>query len=154
MTDEPDSSDEADDPASPDSVPWGRPDGALALFQDLANNAGVGFGVTLTISGQLITGRMIPGRIYFEKLADSVAADTTPDLTLRDTLSGLFTELGSGYKDLNDPDAPDQPDRPVHYVHLEDAWLVSGEAWTNLGLWRGRLTMVDGWTFGTLRDRT
>jgi hypothetical protein len=120
-----------------------------ALLVELihAANAGAEIGLTVTASGQVVTGTLIAERVYY--------AGLTKDLEAAGEL-GATVAAGVGHfaDDLFD-DLPDSNPRPVSFLHLKDArYLSAGSLYptnpTARSLWRGRLDHVSGWVLGTL----
>ena len=125
----------------------------LAMLVDLANDRGLGLGVTLQVGGFLVTGSLVSGKDYFEGLA-SVIASAIPDEQAAKVVRDSFAHLG----DIYDADKiADSESRKTVFIHLKGArFVVPGHrpipdetgVW-----WRGRLSEVTGFLPGTLSDR-
>jgi hypothetical protein len=112
-------------------------------------------GITLSVGGMLVTGKLISGRKYFElvEATYAAAAEKQPNASQRDTLHAIASRYGQFQDVYTFPDDhPLDAHRP-NFIHLMDVkfYLQSGNPMPSNGtLWRGKLTSVDGVTHGTL----
>lgn len=118
-----------------------RPDGVLRLFVRLADKEQLhNMDVTLTVGGTLISGKMVGKKQYFEgvveKAAESIGGDTAT------SLFKLFAGIAS------EPHADElKPD----FIHLKNAKILKGDGTFIADIWwRGRLSAIDGFSFGSL----
>ncbi|MDX7860227.1 MULTISPECIES: gas vesicle accessory protein GvpU [Aeromonas] len=121
-------------------------DGHLANLVGLFNkNPGVGFGITLTVGGTLVSGQLISGKEYFDHLADLLHQDDQVEGSVSNTLSREMKWMSENI--YSDPDS-----NKTVYIHLKDAQHYSGVTPlpTNGGYWRGRLCDVSGFTLGSM----
>ena len=140
----------SEDKSEPVSEPF-EPniDWYLAALVDDVNGLekGEGFGVTLTVSGQLVSGTMISGSEYFDLLGDAMVRGLPEDKA--EAVKAYY----SGPGDLYGPERDDDHSSPV-YVHLKDAryfgWGGNPVPASSGFLWRGKLTAVDAFSLGTL----
>jgi hypothetical protein len=132
-----------------------------------------GPGVILTLSGLVVSGRIIPHWQWFEEVEHaSRAAFTVPTGGSIDDEHGgwapLFKKVSESLTHDHDEYAAAQdalgslPERyqqrlalidPTHFIHLREArvFAPSGAALPGSGMhWRGRLSAVSGWSFGHL----
>ena len=80
---------------------------------------------------------------------------------MREQGGGEFVEdLALGFENLDAKDTAEaelpEEVRPLpKFIHLREAHLISSDSVSLLtyGLWRGRLSQVDGWTYGAIRAR-
>lgn len=127
----------------------GMPDWALLKFVDIANRTQAGMTMTLYLGGSVVTGILIGGREYFEMLGQQIA----PAL-------GKSPEEGKElYRELVDQHYPSMDEEneegpPPSFVHMKGARVISptGSMPSEGMLWRGRLSRVDGFSIGTLRQ--
>ena len=117
-----------------DSVPL--TDYALGRIVKVINENKMERPVTLLLSGVVVKGTLISCDSYYELLNDflEVASDETG-------------ELNRVLSDLK-PDPHAQP----NYIHMKNAEkFISGSnvAVPGSGLWRGRLSCIEGYEFGT-----
>jgi hypothetical protein len=153
VTEPSDNATETPEPASSildqnENIDW-----ALATLIGFAE-AGMEVGVTLNIQGQLITGKLISGRKYFDnlsKLMEKLRA-TSPDDSKPsfDALKYTYTEFAEIYPTIDK--AKILAVKP-HFIHLENAKIfLSRESFIpERGiLWRGKLASVDGFIVGNL----
>lgn len=156
--------DEGTDSSAPASAagrdPHTLPDGTLRLLVDMVNHAnGIELGITLHMSGLLISGKLISGRSYHEALAEEVAQsggdDSEGSRALRGGLQTIFSKLAETYSEREDRSGEDELDdedrvafENITYIHLRDARTVAAGGTYNLGLWRARLIAVSGWRLG------
>ncbi len=137
----------------------GDPD--LARLVQLANAYGVEQPLVLSLAGQTLTGTVVSGRTYFDRLADAVQGDD-PEDTMRGSLAAGYRRRGEDFAAWGaaaglgglDPEGPDDdrlPELPaVAYVHLRDVQVVTSPSSPRIPLWRGRLSEVVGWSVGRL----
>lgn len=123
-------------------------------LQALSNFAEVGikFGITLTVGGTAITGQIIAGRTFAKLMADQIHSATSGLES-----EGIGAHIASIYEAIQsslavpEPRPSDWAPPPSDFVHLEDATIFHGGDETRLGLWRGRLSEVQGYSFGELK---
>lgn len=130
----------------------------LRAFCQAANESDLEVGVRLFTASGVLSGLLVGGGKYFRALADEIdpAEDRSDKDAPRSGLARSFLEMASSYDtrvaEVSDPEhAASDDDARVVYVHLKDAWLYSPSNQNPLlvGLWRGRLTGVVGWSLGT-----
>lgn len=130
---------------------YSAPDWFLQSLVDMANKTGVEYGITLQVSGFLVSGTLVGGRKYFEGFADEFAGAIADEADAQAAREG-FARFGSVY-DVEEGDNPsDKP--PPSFIHLRGARFFhpGGTAVpTNNGVWwRGRLSDVAGFVLGSL----
>jgi hypothetical protein len=129
----------------------------------------LGFGVTLTVSGILISGFIIPKWQWFEDVTNQMsnaarAEGADPGLSWA-VLFARATSDATEQRDAHlvameqDSDAGESGLLPtVHCIHLQKARIFGASSEvpilpTSGGMyWRGRLSEVSGWAAGTLGD--
>jgi hypothetical protein len=122
-------------------------------------NAGDGsgeLGMTLLVSGFLISGKMVGGGKYVEGFANDFASGFV-DQTLAENVRRSFSQYGEIYKaDAAQPDTADPPPDSPTYIHMKDARFFNTAGSpipANRGVWwRGRLSEVSGFMMGTLES--
>ncbi|MDH7805507.1 MULTISPECIES: gas vesicle accessory protein GvpU [unclassified Rhizobium] len=127
-------------------------DWMLAWVIAHAEAYGLEVGVTLSVSGSLISGSVISGRKYIEELSSSFRTAKGPSAELAETLAKNFGQWSAVY-----PESGSEIDilsvKPT-YIHLRNArvYQSSGAPIPNNGmLWRGKVKAVDGFTVGDLQ---
>lgn len=114
-------------------------------------------GVTLHVSGIIVSGTLISHEAYWEAFRVLMREKGSPDTqSLRETFADAFTGAIMG-KDLDGNREPAAEDveaghyEPPHFIHLRDAVIWAPGAEPNLPktLWRGRLSHVSAWSIGT-----
>lgn len=134
-------------PSQPVSDPA---DWFLQSLVDMANRSGLEVGITLQVSGLLVSGMLVSGKQYFEGFASEFSSAFTDQEAAR-AVRESFSRHGEKYKLQGEGSA--HPAAPV-YVHLKQArfFNTSGEPIPrNRGVfWRGRLSEVSGFILGTL----
>ena len=117
-----------------------------------AANAGAEIGLTVTVSGQVVTGTLISERVYLTGLAR--------DLEQTRALGGA---VSAGVENLESDLYTDVPDGPTGggstFFHLKSARYLSAGSLVPYrpnanGVWRGRVDHVSGWVLGTLTSRS
>lgn len=139
-----------------DSVDLLQPDSTLQGLTGMVNDTGIRIDVTLTVAGQTICGQLMPAHEFFMATAQLVddASVIGPDgLPIAHDDDNGMKALSKYYRSVADEvKAPDQEGDlvfPPRHIHVSDAQVVaSGGRLLEIGLWRGRLTQVTGWTLG------
>lgn len=135
--------------------PLSPPDELLAFFVGLANTTGVGSPVTLLVRGVLVSGNLISGKAFWQRVGEVIETaigGPDPDEDPGSSISATFKKVG---QDIYREGAKE----PLGFIHLEGVrFIVPGnQALTTprgLDAWRGRLDSVDGWFIGRLDPAT
>jgi hypothetical protein len=101
------------------------------------------FGITLTTSGGLITGTLVPARWWAKQQLALVAGSHEPTA---EAFRGMFAAL-------DERRDADEALEDRNYIHLVDAHHVVGGTFIPTGpgyCWRGMLSQVAGWSIGNL----
>jgi hypothetical protein len=127
-------------------------DWTLEMLVNFAN-IGLGFGVTLVVQGTVVTGTLIGGLQYMEQMAAAIEKGTA-----NSSNPGIGQSIARLYIVGKEPYERPQGDEnwmppKDGYIHLDNAVIFDGPHTTNLGLWRGRISEVAGYNFGSL-ERT
>jgi hypothetical protein len=105
--------------------------------------------MTLFVSGMVITGRLIGGKAFFAGLREQLTGFFGgPDATEPEVLD-FFTKDATELYDKT----PEPQGAPPSFIHLAKAQVFTpGQAPmpTSGSFWRGRISQVDGWHFGSL----
>ena len=134
----------------------GKIDYTLQVFSHLANAYSIGFPVTLSVGGLVISGIIVSRDEYMKSVANSLREGVSK---LQDEIkefleSQVFKPMtrpldkkGQGYVVEN-----------TKYIHLKNARVfnTSGQPVPARGsgfLWRGRISSVDGFSIGKLEYR-
>jgi hypothetical protein len=121
-------------------------DGLLRMFAKLVQEVDAEIGITLNVGGACVTGRLV-GR---DKWLEAFASWTEEEGELAGTI-GRSLQRALERADLEDPISDEVPYR---FLHLKDAFLVSGDGLMPTSgrgaLWRGRISQVSGWSLGNL----
>lgn len=131
-------------------IPFAVPhDWFLQSLVGIAND-GIEFGVTLQVSGLLVSGVLTGGKAYFEGFAEDFASGLN-DSKDAESVRSSFAQHGEIYEKSDDAPPPPQ------YIHLKNArfFNTAGKPIPgNKGVWwRGRISEVAGFTLGSL-DQT
>ncbi|MDF3308698.1 hypothetical protein P3H15_27145 [Rhodococcus sp. T2V] len=100
------------------------------------NATGNSLPVLLTMDGSVISGDLISGADYFRQLGEKTG------------MSNFFEPILNQYTERQGEEVTDVDIDDTLWIHLRDTKLIAGSANVNIGLWRGSLTHVNGWTFG------
>ncbi|QNA83635.1 hypothetical protein G4G27_06210 [Sphingomonas sp. So64.6b] len=116
-------------------------------------NQGVEIGVTLTISGQVVSGMLIGGKTYFKELGQLIAGASKKEGDIYDTLGEDWPKNAALYE--KPEDASDDWVEPLaSYLHLREAYYLNpGQSVFPVKpgmLWRGRISRVDGFSIGNI----
>jgi hypothetical protein len=140
------------------------PDHILAMYVRIANQQTEDLtvlGVTLTVGGAVITGELIPNWAWAEEadrlvMSGSDGSEDSAFAIWRDRLIEMRDETTAAAGEPDSPEEATDQQRIAHaeatpaFIHLRNAQVFLGNnfAPVNDGLWRGRLTRVDGWFLG------
>ncbi|HVL51921.1 MAG TPA: hypothetical protein VM754_10530 [Actinomycetota bacterium] len=139
-------------------------DWLLTVLVDSVNKAGFSFGITLNISGGLVSGWVVSGNEYFHGIANVLeeAGGEVFAQVMRQVAVQRYPMFQPGSdepepqqasQDDDNEDLEDTDYRSVGYIHLRDArFFYGGNAIPgNQGVWwRGKLSEVVGFTYGLL----
>lgn len=139
-----------------DDLSFARPDPFLQSLVALANNPGVGLDVTLLVDGLVVTGETIPHAMFWNEQADDMEGWTPGASTDADSAdvalmaAKAFAEVFRGRANEAAALAEDESESAFlpRYIHLRNATIHSPGQVRNVGLWRGRLSAVSGWSLG------
>jgi hypothetical protein len=135
-----------------DNVSFARPDSMLEMLGHLANNVGLGMGLTLVTAGGVVTGSSIPHSEYLRRQAESVENANSANEGAAASARALAEWLRDQAKESDEARENEKEDDPLwmpRYIHLADARVHDGNQYLSLPLWRGRLTEIVGWSFGS-----
>ena len=132
-------------------------DWLLATYVHVANSGSVSFGITLNVSGSIVSGTLIGWREYMTGVVDKEWASA--QFKDKETKDG-FLEAMSEPRRLLEADQLGEDDGDaarVGFIHLRNTHIHSpdgGVIPSNSGsYWRGRLSSVDGFVIGALSTR-
>jgi hypothetical protein len=114
-----------------------------------------GLPVTLMVGGLLVSGTLVGIRQYMEGIASQFRNAPGATEGIGPALADVFDDAAAGRFDHEGPaDGDDDPEAEQDghrcFIHLKDALVLdprgqsAGAAW-----WRGRLTAVDAFMYGT-----
>jgi hypothetical protein len=139
-----------------------EPDGMLSTFVGLANRIELEFGVTLHVSGIIISGTLISFGTYLKSVAESVRMMNAPPghetgaESFAASFDHLYEEYQAGIAEFSSRASGGEDDLPSGqpwdpYIHLRDAvvWAPGAQPTLPKTLWRGRLSHVSAWSIGT-----
>ena len=126
------------------------PDPELWWLANFAAAGGVSIKVTLVLGGSTITGVLISDGEFFELLADAFDAGKGKKSGPA-RFAGILRGKAAERTRLDSSAGRTGATPDVWHIHLRDAriWSLEGGART-LGLWRGRLSEVSGWSLESL----
>jgi hypothetical protein len=131
--------------------PSAEADWFLQSLVGMANESTLEIGITLQLSGMLVSGNLVSGRQYFDGFASDFARPFANDPETANPIKESFRAYGEIYGQPKDG----EPDRPApQFVHLKDArfFNTAGNPIPgNKGVWwRGRVCEVGGFSLGSL----
>ena len=146
-------SDEA--PVAPMSEVIAHPSDGDWLLQHFLSLAvmGLEIGLTVSVGGATISGKLINGKTYLGLLADEVGVNAG---SASDDLMKVIADSIKQYEVLYEKPEGEVSvfDHPKTFIHLKDARIFApgGSAIPgNRGvLWRGRVSAVDGFSLGLM----
>lgn len=119
----------------------------LAVLVDSMNRSTGELSITLSVSGNVISGDLIGMKEFFTLCSERVkAAEIQENPDTANEKGSLSTYLKEVIVD------PEDIQNPPHYIHLKDArYITSKQSIPNIGmLWRGRMSEVSGWSLGKI----
>ncbi len=145
-------SDEIEFPPWPNPNPDG-PDPLIIDLVRLADTLNVEHGISLTMGGSLITGTLFSGFKFYEAQAIAAAAGSVSgaqDVEAAKTYQRHMVEFYTARMKLYEPGRLLGGTSRYHprYIHLHNAkWVgIDGMFTGETKLWRGRLTMISGFS--------
>jgi hypothetical protein len=135
---------------SSSAPPTAQHDWFIQSLVNVANVAPLSFGVTLQVSGLLVSGYLVSGKAYFTAIGQQVVSACEQNADLAEQMRKMFATFESAY-----PNDPAQKERPVpQFVHLQNARFYSTDGKpvpTHAGVWwRGRISEISGIVIGIL----
>lgn len=101
--------------------------------------------ITLFVNGLIISGNVISKLAYLTGIADSFEND--------ETFKTTFSDMAKSESMKNPYDIErSEEEYSVKYIHLKNAKLYKSNSIVNLGLWRGKISSVDGFNFRTMES--
>jgi hypothetical protein len=125
------------------SVDW-----FLQRLVSIVNESGVEFGITLVVSGSIVSGRLVSGKKYFETFAKEFSDPMAEDS--RASVYQAFAQYGEIYSS-SEGEGSDTP--PPQFIHLLDSrcYFPGNQLPSNRGVaWRGKINAVSGFSLGQL----
>ncbi|MDV6304857.1 hypothetical protein R3P93_20030 [Rhodococcus cerastii] len=138
--------DDTETTTAPPAPPREDRDQLLTRIVTLFNlNSEAEVGITLTVSGVVVSGTLVSGARYF---------DAANETWSKGDLAAIWSLEVEHYRQL--ADGTDRADLSTEiartgYIHLLDAVVHEGGRQLGVAAWRGRLTEVSGWSLGALR---
>ena len=127
-----------------------RPDDVLRLLVDIVNDSGdweMTIPVTLHVSGTIVSGLLIPHKVYWKAFRAFMQAAGSPAREIGDAFTEpILKGIEAAVQAKDEGAAPPPP----NYIHLGDAvvWAPGVEPTLPKTLWRGRLSHVSAWSIG------
>ena len=131
-------------------VPSAQHDWFIQSLVNVANVAPLSFGVTLQVSGLLVSGYLVSGKTYFEAVGAQIIGGVAQNAELAEQMRKMFATFESAY-----PTEAGPTERPVpQFVHLQNARFYGTDGApmpSNEGVWwRGRISEISGIVIGIL----
>jgi hypothetical protein len=132
------------------AVPTAQHDWFIQSLVNIANVSALSFGVTLQVSGLLVSGTLVSGKAYFAAIGQQVVQGCSQNAEVAEQMRKMFATFESAY-----PNDAGQGERPLpQFVHLQNARFYSTDGAPvpgNEGVWwRGRISEVSGIVIGIL----
>lgn len=133
----------------------------LRALVNLTNHNGLEIGLTLHVSGIIVSGTLISFGTYLKSVAEFVRELRTPGSDvgaeafavafdhLSDQYQAGIAEIDPGVSEDEDAEPGEESSEP--YIHLRNAvvWAPGTQPTLPKTLWRGRLSHVSAWSIGT-----
>ncbi len=130
------------------------PDNVFSMLVHVANTSDVEMGITLHVHGQMVTGRLISGNTYWSESAADLRASGKGPTELIEAMAESMERVAEEYRaTYTDSETVAEHPSMTAFLHLRNAHTLGpqGPTPTDGALWRGRLSSVDGFTFGELK---
>ncbi|WP_288253748.1 hypothetical protein [uncultured Hydrogenophaga sp.] len=129
-----------------------RTDWFLQTLVSTVTSASASLPVTICVGGSVITGELISGKRYFNEFADAIAAGMTDET--REDVRNAYRAYGKQVYGDDGSDAESiNGGEPPQYLHLAKAKYITTDGRLMPSppgmLWRGRISAVAGWSYGT-----
>jgi hypothetical protein len=123
----------------------------LQSLVKMVNGFTIEFGITLQVSGMLVSGNLVSGEKYFEGFAADFSGPFNAEPEVAESIRKNFSSYGEIYRVDND-----EATRPLpQFIHLKNARFFNTADKPipgNTGVWwRGRISEVGGFSLGSLR---
>lgn len=122
----------------------------LQLLVNMTNDSNLEIGITLQVSGLLVSGKLISGKRYFDGIATDFASPFASDPDVAESIKSSISAYGDIYSKQNE----NAKMPPPQFLHLKDARFFNtfgNPVPENKGVWwRGRIREVSGFVLGTL----
>ena len=123
------------------------------LVKSFGNMPGTEIGITLHVSGEIVSGLMIPLTDYLDEMAALVRDNGSPEsAAARGGLAEVFSLAAAESRPAADADLAELIDTAPEpaFIHLRQATVHApgSDAVLPATLWRGRLDHVSGWSLG------
>lgn len=124
----------------------------LQKLVNYANDFGLEFGITLQVSGMLVSGTIIGGKKYFDEFSASFTSELHEQ-----AIADAFSDLFNSYKRVYEVSSEERDSLPPpEYVHIKNARFYQpgqkGMPTDTALLWRGRLREVGGFSLGSFSE--
>jgi hypothetical protein len=123
----------------------------LQTLVEIVNRTDIEMDVTLTIGGALVSGMMISGKSYYERLSSLVSKS----IDNKDAIA-FFKKILEEHEAIYDGATEETPLFNVAYIHLKNVKFTGTDGNSipdNDGtLWRGRISQVSGFNLGTFKS--
>jgi hypothetical protein len=117
-----------------------------------------GLHVTLMVSGLLVSGALVGINQYLKGIASELRNAPGASDGIGPALADVFDDAAAGRYDRSghegpadgDGDAGAEQDGPMDFIHLNEVLILDPQGHsTRAAWWRGRLTAVDAFMYGT-----
>jgi len=134
--------------------PPSQPDWFLQSLVEMVNHSELEIGITLQISGFLVSGGLVGGAKYFEGFASDFVSGLDSNSKEIESIKQMLAKHGDVYKTTENEDES-VPPLPM-YIHIKQAKFFNTNGNpipANRGVWwRGRISEVSGFVLGTLSN--
>lgn len=124
----------------------------LETFINIVNGSkGMEIGMTLTVGGNIVSGLLVSGEVYFELVAQTMS-DNFSEENGRGSIYEAFAAHGHLYREKEMEIAKNTEGYSPTYFHLIDAHHIfpGAQIPTEEGVvWRGKISDVSGFSIGT-----
>lgn len=107
-------------------------------------------GITLQVSGMLVSGSLVSGARYFEGFSEEFSSAFTDD-GIADSIKDSYNKFSELYPSGEDKNISSPPPQFIHLKNARFFNTAGSPIPTNRGVWwRGRVSEVGGFSIGSL----
>jgi hypothetical protein len=122
----------------------------LNQTEDMAEDTGIS--MTVSFSGTVVSGTAIGKRAFFRLVTEAfLLGETTATEEEKQKTAQFMNPFAGPLTPEQEEEIAEAEKLPPQFIHLKDAVIYTGTREIQDALWRGKLSEVSGFSFGTIR---